>query len=486
MAERTSYNRSDRIDPTDIAGINERAFAWAAPHETVHPVRIDELVIADDAIDTLAEAVRSRAGGGLVMMVVDRTPMRRGGDDLKPLVEEALGKVVSLMVRRLPDELDKAFYAHIEGARRLADELDGFSAVVSVGSGSITDTVKYARHLFVQKARRKLPFISFPTAASVTAYTSALAALTIAGVKRTLPASPPDAVICDSRTLGDAPRIMTQAGFGDVLARGVSYGDWYLASQLGMDDTFSYVPSRLLETAERDMIAHAEGVATGNPDAVRAVTEAVLLAGMAMSLIGQTAPLSGWEHAVSHFLDLTAAHDGREAALHGGQVGVGTLVAARAYERAWNELDLERLTVDQEDGLYREMIESACRRYDTRGTLISEIWQHFQRKLTRWRAARDARRAFVEQHRGGAFDAFLRDAVRPIAEIEDALRRAGAPRRFADLNEPIRRSSAHAAVRYAHLIRARFTLGDLLSEAGWLDDARVPQLLDEPAEAPTV
>ncbi len=486
MAERTSYNRRDHIDPADIAGINERAFAWAAERETIHPVQIDELVMADDAIDTLAEAVRSRAGGGRVTMVVDPTPMRRGGDDLKPLIEATLAGAVRLTVRRLPDEPDAAFYADMEAARRLADELDGFSAVVSVGSGSITDTVKYARHLLVQKTRRKLPFISFPTAASVTAYTSALAALTIEGVKRTLPASPPEVLICDLATLADAPRIMTQAGFADVLARGVSYGDWYLASQFGMDDTFSHVPGRLLENAEREMIAQAEGVAAGERNALRAVTEAVLLAGMAMSLVNQTAPLSGWEHAVSHFLDLTAAHDGREPALHGGQVGIGTLVAARAYERAWNELDLDRLTDDQDDAVYRKTIENACRRYDTRGTLISEIWQDFQRKLTRWRAARDARRAFVEHHRGGAFDAFLHDAVRPAAEIEEALRRAGAPRRFADLNEPIRRSSARAAVRYAHLIRGRFTLGDLLSETGWLDDAHAGELLDEPAEGPTV
>ena len=54
MAERTRHNRSGHIDPADIAGINERASGWAVPHETVHPVQIDELMMADDAIDTLA------------------------------------------------------------------------------------------------------------------------------------------------------------------------------------------------------------------------------------------------------------------------------------------------------------------------------------------------------------------------------------------------------------------------------------------------
>ena len=62
--------------------------------------------------------------------------------------------------------------------------------------------------------------------------------------------------------------------------------------------------------------------------------------------------------------------------------------------------------------------------------------------------------------------------VRPSAEMEDALRRADAPRSFAELNVPIPTPSARAAVRYGHLIRARFTLGDLLSLTGWLSDER--------------
>jgi hypothetical protein len=40
------------------------------------------------------------------------------------------------------------------------------------------------------------------------------------------------------------------------------------------------------------------------------------------------------------------------------------------------------------------------------------------------------------------------------------------------LNEPIARDTTESAVRFAHLVRARFTLGDLLSESGWLGDVR--------------
>jgi glycerol-1-phosphate dehydrogenase [NAD(P)+] len=470
----------DLIDPTNVAGINERARAWGARGEIVHPVRIDRIIVAEDAIGALCDEVRALAGSGRVLMVADRTPMRRGHDDLKALIEDDLARTASLTVRRLPDDSGDAFRADIETARRLADELAGFAMVVSVGSGSVTDVVKYARHLLAERTGRNLPLVCFPTAASVTAYTSASSVLTVDDVKRTLPSRLPEAVVCDLRTLADAPRVMTQAGFGDVLARSVAYGDWFLAAQLGMDDGFSEVPNRLLEGAERVMIEQAESVAGGELDGVRAVTQALLLAGMAMTLVNQTAPISGWEHVISHFLDLTARHDGRATALHGGQVGVGTLVAARAYERSWNELDVERLTVDRDDSAYRGTIEEIFGRYDSRGGLVDEVWRDYQSKLTRWRAAADARHAFVERYRAGEFADFLARAVRPASQIEDALRRAGAPRRFADLNEPVGHPSAHAAVRYGHLIRSRFTLGDLLTETGWLTDTTADGLLDDP------
>ncbi len=91
----------------------------------------------------------------------------------------------------------------------------------------------------------------------MTACSSPLAVMTIDSVKRTLPALAPDAVVCDLRTLAEAPVQMTRAGFGDVLARSVSYGDWYLAWQLGMDDSFSEVPEMLLQHAEQAMAVEA-------------------------------------------------------------------------------------------------------------------------------------------------------------------------------------------------------------------------------------
>ncbi|MCH9001011.1 MAG: iron-containing alcohol dehydrogenase [Planctomycetes bacterium] len=463
----------EHIDPTDIVNINERVRAWAGSGERLQPVRIDRIVLADDSIDALTDELRGMAAGKRVLVVVDQTPMRRGGDDLKPLLEEAMARVCEPDVRTPADDAHGHFHADFESAQRFAGELGGqpgnYAAIVSIGSGSITDVAKYARHLHAEKTGASVPFVCFPTAASVTAYTSALAVLTIAGVKRTLPALPPDIVICDLRTLAGAPRRMTQAGFGDVLARSVSYGDWYLANQLGMDDGFSLVPGRLLKHAEQEMLGAATGVAGGKRAAVHAVMNALLLAGMAMSVVRQTAPLSGWEHAISHFFDLTAAGDGRKTALHGAQVGVATLVSARAYELAWHELDVEQLTSDRDETVYRKTLERVFGRYDTTGALLAELWEDLAKKLARWREASAVRQHFIVSKRAGEYDDFIEEAVRSARAVENALREAGAPRRFCDLDEPIGGDSVTSAVRFAHLVRARFTFGDLLSECNWLD-----------------
>lgn len=471
----------DRIDACDVQGINEHLRAWARPGEFVRPIAIRKVVMAEEALDALVEVVGEMAAGGKVLLTCDHTPVLRGGEDVKQVVLERLSQRMPVTLRRLPLTPGPC-HAKLEAARELAAELAPYAAVVSVGSGTVTDVTKYARHLFVDaNPNAKTAFISFPTAASVTAFTSALAVLSVDGVKRTISSKAPDAVVCDLRTIADAPAIMTQAGFGDVMARSVAYGDYYLAHVVGMDDDFSTLPGRLLADAEQEMIDRADEVAKAAVPGVRTVTEAVLLAGMAMSIVNQTAPISGWEHVISHFFDMTAAYDGREQALHGGQVGVATLVSARAYERAWNDLDVDRIARDVPPGAtngWRSRIESTFGKYDPKGALIAEVWRDYDKKMTRWNSSAQARRRFAAAKRAGEYESFLSANVRTSEAVEASLRRAGAPLTFTTLDQPISTETAHAAVQFGHLIRARFTLGDLLDQSGWLDTATARALLD--------
>jgi glycerol-1-phosphate dehydrogenase [NAD(P)+] len=437
-----------------------------APGESLTPVPIKQVYLTDDGPDRLARAV---AAGASVLLVAGETPMSRGGEDLETQVMAALSRRARLKVHRLRSGRDGELHADLAGARALAPHLAGHDAVVSLGSGTVTDLVKYARHLGAPKTR----FLSYATAASVTAFSSALAVLLVDGVKRTLPARPPDIIVADLPTLCAAPSALTRAGFGDVLARSVSHADWWLASELGLDETFTHLPARLMADFEQDMIDRAEAVAAGESDGVGAVFAALLAAGAAMSLVGQTAPLSGWEHVISHWLDMTAAHHERRCALHGEQVGVATLVAARAYALAWRELDTVPFCppwTPADQTAYRAKVERVFGAIDPSGAMTAQVWRDAERKLAFWAAGEAPRLRFVARLRAGELDEPLRAAVRTPADIAGALARAGAPRSFATMTQPVSEVQAEDAVRHAHLVRHRFTLGDLLSFAGWLDD----------------
>ncbi len=469
----------ERIDPTDVAGLNERARAWAAPGESIRPIGMERVVIEEDGLDALVEVASQAGAEGPVLVVWDHARMERGGEPLKPVLEERLARCGRMTFRALPEEPAAEYHPDDAAAERLAAEMEGFAGVVAVGSGSITDVVKYACVLAERKRGRRLRLILYPTAASVTAYTSAIAVLMRDGCKRNFAARLPEAIVCDLRTLADAPAAMTAAGFADVLARSVAYGDWFLAGQLGMDDRYSEVPGRILEPAEQRMIDAAGAIAAKDLEGMRALTEALLLAGVCMSVIDHTAPISGWEHVISHYLDMTAERDGRVMALHGGQVGVGTLISARAYDRAWGELDLDRIAAEVDGGsasASHRMIEAVFGPGDASGRMVGELRREFDQKLERWAASRAARVTFAERARAGALDAPLKKLLRSSAEIERALRSVGAPLRFGGLDRPIPRAAGAEAVRYGHLVRSRFTWGDLLVQAGWLTEARITDL----------
>ena len=56
------------------------------------------------------------------------------------------------------------------------------------------------------------------------------------------------------------------------------------------------------------------------------------MAGIAMSVAGETTPLSGYEHVISHGLDFLHLLSGRELVMHGEQVALGSVISARTID----------------------------------------------------------------------------------------------------------------------------------------------------------
>ena len=74
-----------------------------------------------------------------------------------------------------------------------------------------------------------------------------------------------------------------------------------------------------------------------NPDAVKAVTEALVLSGIAMSFVGNSRPASGSEHHLSHYWEMKFQAEGKKPILHGIKVGIGMIAVTKMYETLENE-----------------------------------------------------------------------------------------------------------------------------------------------------
>jgi glycerol-1-phosphate dehydrogenase [NAD(P)+] len=440
------------------------------------PIR--EVLVRSDALARLPGLLADLDAPARVLLLQDDRPYTRAGAELKPLVRgllaEAGRRVEVLTLSPGPDDLVHADLANVERGR--AAIAGRPTAVVALGSGTVCDVAKHACFLAEREDGARTALVLVPTAASVTAFTSSLAVLLVDGVKRTRPSRFPDAVVCDLETLAAAPPAMTRAGLGDCVARFISYGDWYLAAQLGLVDRYSETPLAMMgESLDATYLAHAPLVAAGTPEGLAFLVRQVLLAGLAQSIVRLSTLLSGTEHVVSHVLDMGAAAWGRPTALHGAQVGVATPLAARAYELLHERFEPGR---PRPPPPAPEAVEAAIRAafgpLDPSGKMAAECWRDYRRKLALW-AASGPRFDAVRERWDEVVAPRLRQLVRPSATIREILRRARHPLTFGALDPPIPREQARFALANAHLIRERFVIGDLL---WWLDLAG-PRLADD-------
>ena len=459
---------SSPCDPCDLDSLHRRVAAKLGS-EAADKIGVREIVVDENALRLLPDRIRNdSAEASDVVLVWDDRPMSRGGVSLKPLVHEAV-KEAGLPVRLV--ELTRNLHADDEAAGTVLDALDEGSMVVSVGSGNLTDTCKHACYLFAERGGLHLPLICFPTANSVNAYSSALAILIVNGVKRSLPSVLPDVILCDLPTLCSAPPAMQLAGLGDLLARCVAPGDWYLANVLGMDDTFREEIYELLDGLTRFVLDAAPEIGRQTLEGTRVLTKALILSGLLLTAARQTAPLSGWEHVMSHYLDLVALARGRPLGLHGAQVGVATIVSARAYELLLERArpsDYPALQVFPDPESIRRQIEAHFAPFDPDGTRRAELWSDCRDKLSHWKVHQDRWRSFCSDWEAGKIQTTLKRLVRPPRVVHHALSAAGAATTFAQLDPPVDADLALATIRHAHLVRQRFTLGDLLSSCALL------------------
>ena len=432
---------------------------------------IPVMLFESDAVYRLPEVLK-RANGNPrmpVLVVMDQTPMQRKGKDLKQLVLSILGEAGWQVepVFMQPDATGQVHtdMPHIEAVKQRIRE--GIT-LLAVGSGTVCDITKHASHLCQKEAGTQSKLVVLQTANSVSAFTSNMAPTFVEGVKRTLASRYPDALVCDLETLADAPYEMTAAGVGDLLAAFVSLPDWLLANQVGMDDSYTELAQDLMGPLDQIFHASAGNIRERSPEGMAVLAKLIALGGLAMSLSHATTPMSGYEHVMSHILDLLAETAQKPLAQHGSQVALTTLLASAAYMRFMDEFDPGEVRLEAcypDAGAMAARIRETFRQIDPTGKAGDECWADYRLKLEAWHAQRPRFGKFLSEWPD--IRPKLAEWTRTPEDLLGILKAIEAPKNFAELTPPLSETQARFAFMNAPMMRKRLTIGDLFLFLDW-------------------
>ena len=197
--------------------------------------------------------------------------------------------------------------------------------ILGVGSGVINDLCKELGY----KTGRINAIVG--TAPSMDGYASATASCERDHVKVSLNNQCPQGILLDAEIMAQAPMRMLWAGFGDMVAKYVAICEWRITNLI-TGEYYCESVAELMRAALRKIVANVDKLVERDPDAVLAVAEGLVLAGLGMAFAGCSRPASGIEHYFSHMWEMMALERGLPYDLHGIMVGVGTVMSMRLYE----------------------------------------------------------------------------------------------------------------------------------------------------------
>ncbi len=392
-----------------------------------HSLLTDECVVADDAAVQMKEYIAKRGFKNPVILCDENTR----------IFADALTDITTTVFT-----VDGHAHATEIYSAQAIDfvKSSGADVLVAVGSGSLHDITRYAAF------DTKIPFISYPTAASVDGFVSGVAAMTWYGQKLTFESAPPIAVFAVPDVFCTAPTRLTASGVGDVIGKYTSLFDWSVGEILTGEYRCPGICGLEYEAidAVRDAIRNRSPET--EPEYTVKVMEALLLSGLAMQLTGNSRPASGSEHHMSHLWEMCCINEDSDA-LHGEKVGVGLLYVLREYHNYLANIDADAIaSIDLAKVFDPAHIEQAY------GSLTDGI---LKENLPNGKSSLAGIKVTAE-----TVPAILEAAkTLPTAEeAEELLKAAGAPVSNAEINLPYDEAFIEKTLTYAPYVRNRLTL----------------------------
>jgi glycerol-1-phosphate dehydrogenase [NAD(P)+] len=380
----------------------------------IHKVPIKGIFFSEDALMELPEFLNRHIQVRTAVLISDIRTYEIAGRQVKEILKNAGWSIRTI---KLPDG-EKGSPVCDDGTfHDLSAQIRNSPGVcIAVGSGVINDLTKWVSFDL------DVPYVAVATAASMNGFTAANVAPVINGVKSLVRAHAP----------------------------------FFLS-----DEPFCSFCAEIINEIEPLYFNNPEGVLKRSPEGIEAIFKALIYSGLAMTMIGSSAPASGGEHLFSHTLDMMSLVDGIPHDLHGRQVGLGTVFAAALYDRLRNvdHPEYREMPDTIDHGFWGKLAEPVDTQYRSKLKNLPEIkdrltapdaWDHIRSKL------------FVK-------------AKSPVL-IAECLRKAGAALYLKDID--CSRERARQTVLHLHEIRSRFTVVDLAWMVGVLPDA-ADDMIDE-------
>lgn len=283
-----------------------------------HPCPIDYVKIGKGALTSLPALCERYKS---ILLVSDQNTYRVCAEKVEALLGNKITSQIMFESGDAPLIPDEEAIAAIHEM-----VIPSVDLILGVGSGVINDLCK------IVSFERKLPYYIVATAPSMDGYASVGSALILKGMKVTLNAAPPRAIIADTKVLKDAPMDMLQAGYGDIVGKYSCLNDWKLSALINGEYFCQRVYDLTYETADK-VKSLAKGIVERNEEAVGALMEALVIVGIAMAYVGNSRPASGSEHHFSHYFEITGILNRAPYLAHGIDVVYAAVLTAKIRER---------------------------------------------------------------------------------------------------------------------------------------------------------
>ncbi|MBQ9156060.1 MAG: sn-glycerol-1-phosphate dehydrogenase [Eubacterium sp.] len=293
-----------------------------------HEVILEDIRIGSHILPEVADLVKKH--GSRVFMISDRNTYKAAGEEVARILEDRgmlCGSYCFDEEKVEPDEKAAgAVFMHFEPS---------CDYIVVVGSGTLNDIGKLVSSVTGR------PYLIVGTAPSMDGFASATSSVIRDGLKISLNTIAPAAVLADTSVMKDAPLRLLQSGIGDMFAKYISICEWRISNVINGEYYCPRVAS-LVRNALKRCADNAQALINREEEAVAAVTEGLIYAGLAMAMAGVSRPASGMEHYFSHVWDMRGEEFRTPADYHGIQCGIATRTCIQIYD------EIKKITPDYE------------------------------------------------------------------------------------------------------------------------------------------